>query len=66
MRWPTTRAMRSFGPPGGNGTISLIGFDGKSCADAAAEIKTATPTQMKRSTVRGIIEIRLVPAVILA
>src|SRR3954447_22244325 len=32
MRWPTTRAMMSFGPPGGNGTISLIGLLGKSCA----------------------------------
>src|SRR5215468_923727 len=36
MRWPTTRAMMSFGPPGGNGTISLIGLAGKSSAHAAA------------------------------
>ena len=36
MRWPTTRAMMSFGPPGGNGTISLIGLFGKSCAAARA------------------------------
>ena len=25
MRLPTTRAMMSFGPPGGNGTIRWIG-----------------------------------------
>ena len=36
MRWPTTRAMMSFGPPAGNGTISLIGLFGKSCAAANA------------------------------
>jgi hypothetical protein len=28
--------MMSFGPPGGNGTISLIGLIGKSCAGASA------------------------------
>src|SRR5258708_35007583 len=28
--------MMSFGPPGGNGTISLIGLVGKSCAGANA------------------------------
>src|SRR6476620_2539541 len=28
--------MMSFGPPAGNGTISLIGFVGKSCAAAKA------------------------------
>ena len=36
MRWPTTRAMMSLGPPGGKGTISLIGLVGKSCATANA------------------------------
>ena len=36
MRWPTMRAMMSLGPPAGNGTISLIGFAGKSCAAASA------------------------------
>jgi hypothetical protein len=36
MRWPTTRAMMSFGPPAGNGTISRIGLLGKSCAAAKA------------------------------
>ena len=25
MRWPTKRAMRSVGPPGGNGTMMRIG-----------------------------------------
>ena len=50
IRCPTTRAIRSFGPPGGNGTMSRIGFDGKSCADAAAETNTTAPMQMRRST----------------
>jgi hypothetical protein len=40
MRWPTTRAMMSLGPPGGNGTISLIGLFGKFCA--AADSGTST------------------------
>src|SRR5262249_53730636 len=35
MRWPTMRAMMSLGPPAWNGTISLIGFAGKSCAAAS-------------------------------
>src|SRR5215813_7699759 len=35
MRWPTTRAMMSLGPPGGNGTISLMGLAGKSSAGTA-------------------------------
>ena len=35
MRWPTMRAMMSLGPPAGNGTISLMGFVGKSCAAAS-------------------------------
>jgi hypothetical protein len=34
MRCPTTRAMMSLGPPGGNGTISRIGFLGRSSAAA--------------------------------
>jgi hypothetical protein len=34
MRWPTTRAMMSFGPPAGNGTISRIDLLGKSSAAA--------------------------------
>lgn len=34
MRCPTTRAMMSFGPPGGNGTIRRIVLLGKSCATA--------------------------------
>ena len=29
MRWPTKRAMRSVGPPGGNGTMMRIGAVGK-------------------------------------
>jgi len=36
MRWPITRAMMSFGSPGGNGTINRIGLVGKSSAAAVA------------------------------
>src|SRR5512144_1118525 len=43
MRCPTTRAMMSFGPPGGNGTISLIDLLGKSCAIANAGHSKANP-----------------------
>ena len=43
MRWPTTRAMMSFGPPGGKGTISLIGLLGKSCATADAGHSSVNP-----------------------
>ena len=42
MRWPTSRAMMSFGPPGGNGTISRIWRLGKSCAEAAAGSNSAS------------------------
>jgi hypothetical protein len=28
MCWPASRAMVSIGPPGGNGTIILIGLSG--------------------------------------
>ena len=30
--WVMNRAMVSIGPPGGNGTISLMGFSGYPCA----------------------------------
>src|SRR4029077_12311045 len=43
MRWPTTRAMMSLGPPGGEGTISLIGLLGKSCAMADAGHSNVNP-----------------------
>jgi hypothetical protein len=43
MRWPTTRAMMSLGPPGGKGTISLIGLLGKSCAMADAGHSSVSP-----------------------
>jgi hypothetical protein len=43
MRWPTMRAMMSLGPPAGNGTISLIGFAGKSCAVAACGNSSIRP-----------------------
>src|SRR5260370_17775527 len=36
MRCPITRAIMSFGPPAGNGTISLIGLFGKSWAPTEA------------------------------
>ena len=48
MRWPTTRAMMSLGPPAGNGTISLIGFAGKSCAAAAAGSSRDNPMRSTR------------------
>src|ERR1700753_3130088 len=44
MRCPTTRAMMSFGPPGGNGTISLIGLAGNSSAAKAGEGSSDTIT----------------------
>src|SRR5512143_3198804 len=43
MRWPTTRAMMSFGPPGGKGTINLIDLLGKSCAMADTGHSSAKP-----------------------
>ncbi len=65
MRLPTTRAMMSFGPPGGNGTISRIDFSGKSapCAKAGSsrqnpivkslKIFTAIlPIYLRRNTIR--------------
>ena len=44
MRWPTTRAMMSFGPPGGNGTISRIGLDGNLSAAIAGDASSARIT----------------------
>src|SRR6185295_9688743 len=46
MRWPITRAMMSLGPPAGNGTISLIGFAGKSCAEAKAGNNTGNDSSV--------------------
>src|SRR5512139_2854439 len=43
MRWSTTRAMMSFGPPGGKGTINLIDLLGKSCAVADTGHTSAKP-----------------------
>jgi len=40
----TIRAMVSIGPPGGNGTISLIGLFGYGCA--AAWVAMPTPNAM--------------------
>src|SRR6185312_12930368 len=53
MRCPTTRAMMSFGPPGGKGTISRIVLFGKSCAPASAGQSKANPISngLKRFTV---------------
>src|SRR5262245_52560683 len=51
MRCPTARAMMSFGPPGGNGTISLIGFAGNSCAVASAG-KSRVTAKARRSRFR--------------
>src|SRR5262245_47634078 len=43
MRCPTTRAIMSFGPPGGNGTINRIVLLGKSCATARAGDSKVNP-----------------------
>ncbi len=43
MRWPTTRAMMSFGPPGGKGTISRMFLLGKSWAAASVGHSRANP-----------------------
>jgi len=49
MCWAMVRAKRSVVPPGGNGTIRVIGRAGHSCADAAAlnasVAAAATPVQ---------------------
>src|SRR6478735_10979483 len=58
MRWPTRRAMMSFGPPGGNGTISLIGLVGKSCAATGTGISSSgnaaasTPKSLIQTSLR--------------
>src|SRR4051812_32013834 len=44
MRWPTKRAMRSVGPPGGNGTLMRIGRLGKLVAAAASGCAAAGTT----------------------
>src|SRR5881628_4036886 len=46
-RWPMTRAEISGAPPGGIGTISLIGREGY-CADEAAEKRAANTRAVKR------------------
>jgi hypothetical protein len=50
MRSVTMRPMVSFGPPAANGTIIVIGRDGKPCAVAApAEPKMAVNATPRRS-----------------
>jgi hypothetical protein len=44
IRSPTSRPMTSIGPPGGNGTIILIGLLGYDCAVAAPAATAAKPT----------------------
>ena len=44
---PTTRAMMSFGPPGGKGTISLIALLGKSCAAAECRAQQSQSNQQR-------------------
>ncbi len=39
--WPTMRAAVSVGPPGGNGTTSLMGLVGQACAMAAVPVRAA-------------------------
>src|SRR3954466_7310033 len=65
IRWPTKRAMRSVGPPGGNGTMMRIGRLGKFAAAprsdcAAARTAAATnaiAASARRSTVRPLVEL---------
>src|SRR3954452_15865585 len=65
MRWPTKRAMRSVGPPGGNGTMMRIGRLGKfaaalesDCAATGADAAmNATNASTKRSTLRTLVEL---------
>src|SRR5258707_7681682 len=64
MRWRTKRAMRSVGPPGGNGTMMRIGRLGKFAAapgsDCAATgtvaAASAIAASVKRSTLRPLVE----------
>src|SRR6476660_9376274 len=64
MRWPTKRAIRSVGPPGGNGTMMRIGRFGKfaaalgsDCAAADAIVAaSAIATRPKRSMLRALVE----------
>src|SRR5690242_7333479 len=41
MRWPTKRAMRSVGPPGGNGTMIRMGRFGKFVAVSGSDCAAA-------------------------
>src|SRR5882724_1500673 len=64
MRWPTNRAIRSVGPPGGNGTMMRIGRLGKFAAalesDCAATgtiaMASAIAASARRSTLRPLVE----------
>ena len=59
MRWPTTRAMMSLGPPGGNGTISRTTWFGKVWAwigaleTSAVMIARAAATRRMRDSALG-------------
>src|ERR1700704_5944815 len=65
IRWPTKRAMRSVGPPGGNGTMMRIGRLGKFAAapgsDCAATgtiaAANAIAASAKRNTLRPLVEL---------
>src|SRR5262249_21108144 len=50
--WPTRRAATSTGPPGGKGTMSLIGLEGYDCAAAggAAAAPSASTTTANRAS----------------
>src|SRR5205085_7890031 len=64
MRWPTKRAMRSVGPPGGNGTMMRIGRFGKFAAapsdyaaTGAVAAANATNASTKRRTLRTLVKL---------
>ena len=57
-RSATLRAVTSFAPPGGKGTIQRIGFDGQVCAMAhAAHVKASSSVQpiLKAATRMGVL-----------
>src|SRR6266581_6294724 len=49
---PISRPAMSSGPPGGNGTTSLTGFEGKSCA---AALEASASTHRRTAVVRLIV-----------
>ena len=56
--WPTARAIRSVGPPVGNGTTMRTGLDGNVCAAAngiAANESTIVNAALRESKTMGVL-----------